>query len=317
MPYSEPPHVVYGVDTNYIIPALVSIYSIWRHTKGAVKVSVFGHQLQEHDKETIQHAAFKCGHEISLEEYCPEELEEIEFGSYPISSLLPLSLPYLCDGRCIFVDADTLVLGDVNELNSFELGNMPIGACLDEVVFYVERRLFKLRLTDLVRPARNRRIKEKIVKWMVDREIHPGKGYFNSGVILMNCSEIQSRWPGGSLVDLRKLEKVKNEFPDQDYLNSVFRDQWCKIPMAWNCQPDLRQGIVYWPISRANELWFKKNDDQMIARRSPMIWHYYSVEKPWRATKKFQKCKAYSDWNKIAAEFADRTGISVQTVQNS
>ena len=57
----------------------------------------------------------------------------------------------------MFIDADTLVKGDVWELLSADLGGMPIGACTDMgQVTYLERRVLNTRIVDVLRPARTR-----------------------------------------------------------------------------------------------------------------------------------------------------------------
>ena len=312
MQNNEIPHVVYGVDSNYVLPALVSIYSIWRHTSGNIDITIFGHRLSEHDIDTIQHAANKCDRNITLLDYCPKEFEGYAVKRFPVVSLLPLSLPYIFDGRCIFIDADTLVLSDISELFSIDMGVMPIGACFDFLILDIELRLLKLRIFDLVHPARSRKTKISMVRRMVKMGLCPGQPSFNSGVLVMNCKAIQEIYPSGELANLKLLKPFMNDFPDQDHLNWAFKNKWCELPLSWNVPPNIRK-IVSRRADLFENLPVGYWNQAKEAFQQPKLWHFIGNDKPWHKNyrAKAHEAKAFSDWSSIGDEFANRTNISV------
>ena len=149
--------VVYGVNSNYLLPALVSAYSVWKGASRPVAVTIFGDKFGNHDHEFVRQVSTRCGHSISVRDFdssCFDEFSRTSQARFPAISLLPLVLPSLMKGRCLFLDADTLVLGDVWELLSTDLRGMPIGACID--TGQADRRgskYLRTRTMDLLRPA--------------------------------------------------------------------------------------------------------------------------------------------------------------------
>ena len=95
---------------------------------------------------------------------------------------MPLALPQLVEGRCVFLDADTLILGDIWELLDMDLQGYPIGACND--LGYADGSFRPIR-TKVFEPliARSRRKNLEAMKRIVKLGFVPGENYFNSGII--------------------------------------------------------------------------------------------------------------------------------------
>ncbi|MDE0144456.1 MAG: hypothetical protein OXI53_10585 [Nitrospira sp.] len=149
--------VIYGVNATYVLPALVSIYSLWKHTSQPVESTMYVDGITEQNQYAIQRVNDTCGMSIQVKDFDATGLEDYDNARFPAISLLPLLLPSLEKGRCLFIDADTLVRGDVWELLSADLGGMPLGACIDMgQVTYLERRILNIRVVDMFRPARAR-----------------------------------------------------------------------------------------------------------------------------------------------------------------
>ena len=274
----------------------------------------------DRDIDRIQSVAKKCGRDISIKKYSPMEFEGYKNTRFPVVSLLPLSLPNLCNGQCIFIDADTLVLGDIYELHSIEMDNALIAACYE--VFFNEasaERLFKFRCSDLFRPSRNRRIKQDIVDSMLRRAVAlewvPGRAYFNSGVLKLNLDAIREKWPIGISADTKVLKRFEKYCPDQDCLNWVFRDQWKALPLNWNVQPD-HDRVFSQSFGKLEILpeWYLDQVNEAI--KCPKLWHFLGAEKPWQMNrrKRIKKTRAQLEWQKIAAEFSGRTGIVIPEI---
>ena len=265
---------------------------------------------------TIRRAAFECGRNISVEDYSPTEFEGFQNSRFPVASLLPLSLPQLFDNRCIFVDADTLILGDICELNSIDTGMKPIGACLDSFLLDVEERLFRLRASDFIRPTRSRRIKERLITRMVNMGIGLGQPVFNSGVLVVDCKAIQEEWGGKSMIDIKVFPAFMRDCPDQDYFNWLFKDNWFELPLCWNVPPNIDDisNMVLERNSVSATVRKRYVDQVKEAGRAPKLWHYVGNRKPWQKNRTAfsNRCRAVMDWRIVAAEFTEQTGISNQ-----
>lgn len=136
--------------------------------------------------------------------------------------------------KALYMDSDTIALGDVGELFSFELGDNLIGAASDQAVAAVGpfREYTKKALG-------------------IDAE-----HYFNAGIILMNLKKFREDDFYGRFYAL--LQKYKFEVAqDQDYLNVLCRGRVAFIPPEWNTMPlgtavkdEVRPKIVHYNLTR-------------------------------------------------------------------
>ena len=61
---------------------------------------------------------------------------------FPEASMIPLFIPWLIDGKCLFLDADTLVMRDIRSLFETDLEGCLIGACRTPNVAISYRKYF-------------------------------------------------------------------------------------------------------------------------------------------------------------------------------
>ena len=116
--------------------------------------------------------------------------------------------------KALYIDSDTVLLGDVSELFNAELGNKLIGAVPDEAVAVVpEFRLYTKETLGIV-----------------------AEEYFNAGVILMNLNEFRKSDFYGKFCDLLKAYKF-SVAQDQDYLNVICKNSVRFLGKEWNKMP--------------------------------------------------------------------------------
>ncbi len=116
--------------------------------------------------------------------------------------------------KAVYLDSDTVVLGDISEFYSVDLGDNLIGAITDQVVSAFEcfRRYTKEALG--IEPER----------------------YFNSGVILMNLKKLREE--NFYQAFYSKLSGYPFRVaPDQDCLNVICKDRVYYFPLEWNQMP--------------------------------------------------------------------------------
>lgn len=161
--------------------------------------------------------------------------------------------------KIIYIDSDTIVLGNIAELWNFPIANYLIGAALDEGGVMQTRRL----------------------------GLNSNNNYFNAGVLLFNLEEIRGRYEGRDLFDffincyLNNVERISLQ--DQDILNIAFENDSKIIPLCWNVNSRIFNINVF---DRKYSL-----SDEIDAVNNIKILHYTDKNKPW----KFFSSHPYSD----------------------
>jgi lipopolysaccharide biosynthesis glycosyltransferase len=145
--------------------------------------------------------------------------------------------------RVIYIDADTIVLGDVRELWGVDLGDCAIGAVRD---CYQDAAEFAAR-------------------WTLP---HDGQHYFNAGVQVIDLERVRRERLFSKALNFVVANDEKLLFGDQDALNFVFWGRWAPLDPAWNVQRYLS------PAEIATSGW---------RRAGPGLVHFIGTHKPWMA----------------------------------
>ena len=308
-------HLVYGIDSKYVIPALISFNSALENASNPIKATFYIDQVADRERRLIEKVNSVIDDLISLSILDNTDFEEFkQRGKFTKPSLLPLSLPKLIKEKCLFVDADTLILGDICELYSTNM-DKPIGACID--ISYVndawKNRLLKTRLSDFFYPSYSKHKKLKLLNRIMSLGFDPSKGYFNSGVMLMDCQKIRDNFPHYlNLTNVAKLEPYFDGLPDQDRLNDFFHGNWYPLPLKWNVRPRIGRDVAY--IKKNNPDRF--HSDILEAAKNPKLWHYMGRKKPWikkwKALLILKNQRAYQDYFSAMKHFQAKFNISLE-----
>ena len=116
--------------------------------------------------------------------------------------------------KALYLDCDTVMLGDVSELYNYELGNNLIGAVADSAVAAVPEF-------------------QKYTKQVLGID---GNKYFNSGVILMNLKQFRAENFYENFYKLLKSYRFVVA-PDQDCLNLLCKNKVKYLSDTWNRMP--------------------------------------------------------------------------------
>ena len=119
--------------------------------------------------------------------------------------------------KALYLDCDTVILGDISELYHYELGNNLIGGAPCEGVNSFEVYKRYVREVDGLDPDY----------------------FFNAGVILMNLKSFREEGFYEQFAELLKKYKF-TVIQDEDYLNVLCQDRVLRLPRAWNKTPVAR-----------------------------------------------------------------------------
>ena len=114
--------------------------------------------------------------------------------------------------KAIYIDADTVVNGDISELYQISLGDRLVAAVSDDII----------------------ESHEDFRRYAEDGLGIPYGEYFNSGVMLMNLDEFRRQEIEEKFVYLLNRYHFDTVCPDQDYLNVLCRHRVLYLDKGWN-----------------------------------------------------------------------------------
>ena len=168
--------------------------------------------------------------------------------------------------KVIYIDCDTIVLGDLRELWSLDLGDRPIAAVHDYIMeMFCRSKTLSADFTGSLPAARYLRDYVGIPEKHCD-------SYFQAGLLIMNLRRIRELDITKRMTD--SLMNRKYWFLDQDVLNKFFCGSHMTLPAAWNFINVSDDVTDFLEPKRAQEL--------EEARSHPKLIHYAGYEaKPW------------------------------------
>ncbi|MBQ9870445.1 MAG: 1-acyl-sn-glycerol-3-phosphate acyltransferase [Eubacterium sp.] len=141
--------------------------------------------------------------------------------------------------KALYLDSDTVILGDVSELYQTDIGDAYLGACHEQVM--VQSREFGTYVEKVVGVSRY--------------------NFFNAGLMLINCDRFRIHFVLDKFIDyLHYYNFVVTQ--DEDYLNLICKDHVYWLDQRWNTEA---YGNVPYPVEQAEMIHY-------IMINKP--WHY-------------------------------------------
>ena len=272
MPYrnnqKESMHIAFSTDDKFAPHAAATIASLLSNTISKRKINI--HILHENLSDgTI--CDLKLLSNLRTNTFIIFiKIDASEFSSFPIhrgvrafETYFRLKLPALLSEveKIIYLDSDTIVCGDIEELWLKEIG--------ENFILGVEapRYLHKERLEGL--------------------GMKHDSPYFNAGVLLMNLSKMRSSRLYQKILALvdKKLEALT--YQDQDILNILTEDQWQPLPLKYN---------AFWCVldrPGKNKFIYYEKKDLKEAKENPFIIHFNGFLRTWEPGCIHPKAKLY------------------------
>lgn len=255
--------IALATDGRMVDAALVVLGSVLEHASRDVTLHLLGYHLSP-----LQRRQFDT---FCVAKHCSLVFHEVEdslFGAaqqtnddIPLVAMARMFLPQWVSGRVLYLDCDMLVLADVAAVFDADLGDALIGAVRD---FYV--------LDQLKQGA------ERPEKLTYHREVlgrDDVSGYFNSGLLLLECDRIrQDEALCAAMTDLAAANGYR--FMDQDRLNVLFGGKTAYLPLAWN---DIWGRAKKRAATVAQLPWLPVAETEPMATQ---LIHYTGPKKPWK-----------------------------------
>lgn len=117
--------------------------------------------------------------------------------------------------KAVYIDSDTILLGDIGELFDIDLGENAMAAMVDPKVSVIPE-----------------------FRDYVDKAVGvPHDEYVNSGVQVMDLKKMRKVRYLSTMIELIKKYDADLVAPDQDYLNVILKGQILHLPEIWNMEP--------------------------------------------------------------------------------
>jgi lipopolysaccharide biosynthesis glycosyltransferase len=168
--------------------------------------------------------------------------------------------------KVLYIDCDTIVLGDLRELWDVDIGDKPIAAVHDYIMeSFCHSKTLSADFTGSL-PART--YLERYLGLSAD----VCDKYFQAGVLIMNLQKIRALGVGEAMVEA--LQTRKYWFLDQDVLNKYFCGLHANLPPEWN--------VITMIDEISSHLDAVKTQELEQARVNAKLIHYAGYEaKPW------------------------------------
>lgn len=293
-------NVLYQFNEKYAPYAGASITSLLENNTHFDRIDIFilGEGLSQFSAARFRSLSAKYGRSLTFvhTENLIALMKEMNMPSYrgSYAANMRLFLSFILDDnvdRLLYLDADTIVTGKLNELCTMDMGDHPIAMCLDSLVRKHKKRL-KFDMADF---------------------------YYNSGVILFSMKKWREKHCSERIADHVKNVRAWYPSPDQDLINVVLKGEIMKLSPRYNIQP----AYLAFPLKSYFRTFggkgFYTPDELRSGLVSPVIYHFFRFvgEFPWHRNNVhpdndlFDKYIALSPWSDYVKQPSD-TGITLK-----
>ena len=281
--------IALATDERYLAPTLVVIHSLVKRSK-----ELFNYDIYILSEEKLSFPAERCLHSAAGK-HKNVKIKLITVGkrlnSLKLSSNGPIKgvtattylrflLPELLPGiqRILYMDVDTVVLGDVAEIFNLETGDCCVAGVRDIAGFQNKtERCAELNIPDL-------------------------DHYINAGVLLMDLETF--RKDRLSDIMITAANKKAYTYNDQDIINSVCYNRIFCIPFRCNAIVDY--------LNHPEVISKEMGNDYLTETAEPIILHYAGRSKPWY----FPENKWSSFWWEVVKSFNMATRVMFRIYLN-
>jgi lipopolysaccharide biosynthesis glycosyltransferase len=245
-------------DDNFAQHLCVVLFSLLKNlsSEREVLINILDGGISEENKEKITSSLEFFKSKISEIRFIL--MEKAEFAEFRESKTITrpayfrINLPSILfnSEKVIYLDCDLVIEGDISELYDMSLSDAFILAVRDSSVEMEKEYENVLNIPNI-------------------------KGYFNSGVLLINLEKFRQENISNEIIkSLKKLDRLSREF-DQCALNAVLYNRWHALSPQWN-------QLAGMSMNSSHKQTTYTKDEFFLAKNDPKIIHFQSrFSKPW------------------------------------
>ena len=237
-------NIAYAPDNKYINQTVVSMVSAVENNKEhEIEFVIIYSNLSEKSITKLQ-SVRNCKLRLL-------QIDESIFKSLPLSHWVTIQawfrikLPDMCPDmdKILYLDCDTLILGNLKELFNTDLSNKFLAGVKD--VWGVKQYCERLSMASGV--------------------------YVNSGMLLFNAEYCRQENFFNKIIEFAKNNAKIIEFCDQDSINKIADEKKVVLNPKFNFMDTWWKGGYY-------ELWDKEEEDYLSAKENPVIVHLTGIK---------------------------------------
>lgn len=213
--------IFFATDDNYLPFLSITLESLWENSSHEYDYEMYvlhSGVRKEYEEKIMRYN--KPGFRLTFVDVT-EPLKRISASLhmrdyYTCTTYFRIFIPEMFPqyDKAIYLDCDTVIMGDISELYGYDLGNNFLAGAPCEGVNCFEVYKRYVREVDGLNPDY----------------------FFNAGVLLMNLKAFREENFYEQFADL--LNKYKfTVIQDEDYLNVLCQDRVLRLPRAWNKSP--------------------------------------------------------------------------------
>jgi lipopolysaccharide biosynthesis glycosyltransferase len=241
-------------DERYAWPATLALLSAAAHS-GAARCLLVGDRLAPDTSQAISDTFSRAGVAAEIVESDLKSFESLPAGFHfsraTYGRLLVPELAARLAERTLYLDADTLTVGDLAAAAQLPLG--------DHIAAAV--------------PSGTVSAPGAVADWR-ELGLSQDAPFFNSGVMLIDNGRWLAAGVAAGVSEKLKHHPGTSTFADQGTLNSVLAGQWAPLDHSWNRTVRRGPSIRLGPLLIASR--------SLVWLRRVRVLHYFQSVKPWQ-----------------------------------
>lgn len=210
--------VFYACDDNFVKYTIVSLRSVMDNASADAQFII--HILNTDISEEMKQIMYNMGNEQfeicfdDVTEYLKSVRDKLPIRDYYSKTTyfrLFIAEMFPEYDKAVYIDSDTIVLGDLAKLYAFDLADKYVGACNEQVM--AQEDVYGTYA-------------EKVVGVERDK-------FFNAGILLINCEQFRQNHVLDQFVELLHMYNFVVT-QDEDYLNVICQNHVLWLPPEWN-----------------------------------------------------------------------------------
>ena len=212
--------IFYACDDNFVKYTVVSFQSMKEHASRDKKYCI--HVLHTNISKEMQDVMYAMQDEQfqvcfdDVTEYLKSINDKLPLRDYYSKTTyfrLFIAEMFPEYDKAIYIDSDTVVLGDMAEVYAFELGENYVGAAREQVM--IQTDVYGTYVEKVLGIDRNE--------------------YFNAGMLVINCRQFRAQHVLDQFIELLHVYNFVVT-QDEDYLNLICKNNVFWLPQQWNTE---------------------------------------------------------------------------------